>query len=125
LGISFKLFEDFSDFAEFFGSDFFGRERALDEPTGGAVEGAVEQVADEEFLGFGLGLAGRVDVGLAAFIAGQVAFFVHDLHELEGGGIAGGAGAVQFLCDLADRAGAAIPKDAEDGQLGVGGAGSR
>ena len=119
------MVQDVADFAEFFGGDFFGGEGAQDEPSGGAVEGAVEQVADEEFLGFGLGLAGRVDVGLAAFIAGQVAFFVHDLHELEGGGVAGGADAVQFLCDLADRAGAAIPKDAEDGQLGVGGAGSR
>ena len=45
----------------------------------------------------------------------------HDLEQLQRGGVGGGPlAATSDVVDLPDGAGAALPEDAQDGQLGVG-----
>jgi len=115
-GAFLELVEHVPDGGEFGGGDFFGGEGAEDEVGGGAVEGALEEVAGELLLGMFAGKGGCVDMGTEALAAFEQAFLGHDLHLLEDGGVAGLLGREGFV-DLADSGGAGGPEDAEDSEL--------
>jgi len=120
---SFHLVEKCSDFGEFFSGYFFGGQCAQNETACGAAEGAVGEVSQEQALGLALRLFRGVNVRLLALITGDRAFFKHDLHELEGGSIAGAAIAVELRANFPDGAGAAVPENSQNRQFRVGGAG--
>jgi hypothetical protein len=114
------LVEEFADFGELFGGGFFGGESLEDEFLGGTAEGAFEQMGDEPLLDGLLGKRGLVDVGTFRFIALDETFFGHDLEHLEDGGVAGVIMAREFRVDGADGGRAEAPKDAENGEFGIG-----
>src|SRR5688572_17624871 len=107
---SFHLLEEFADLGQFVGGDVFGFDGAEDELSGGAAEDLVHEVSDHFGLGLFLALARAIHLRADGLVPRQQGLVVHDLHHLEGGGVAGVLAAALFhqgLVDLADGAGAA------------------
>src|SRR5688572_10841986 len=66
-------------------------ERLHDESERGSAEGPRDEILHDAFLHLALRLRWAIDLRPYRTVANQRAFVGHDLHELEHGGVAGGA----------------------------------
>src|SRR5439155_19625302 len=85
---------------------------------GRSPESAIEQHGDELAMGVQQMGGGLKDVSTLRVVSDHEALGRHDLERLEDGRVAGLAADVDRLVHLADRARAAIPEHAQNGQLG-------
>src|SRR5580658_4828250 len=111
------LLEDFADFGELLRSGPFGGESLQQEATGGAFKGAIDQVRDQRLLDLLTRDASLIYVRVGGLIADHQALLDHDLHEFENRGVAGPLGLFKDLLNFPYGAGAALPEDAENGEL--------
>src|SRR5262245_536970 len=109
--------EQLADFVELGGRRLSGGERLEHQFRRRSVERPRQQVAYEVALRLILGIRRGVDVGSGGLVAGDESLLRHDLEELEHGRIAGLA--AHRFGDFTNGAGAAVPEDAKDRQLGV------
>ena len=101
----------------------FRRERLHHELPGRTSERAVQQIAHELPLRRFFTETGAVDVGPVSLVALHESLFRHDLQQFERRGVDGpGPFLGEQFVDVPDRAGTALPEDAQDRQLGVSGA---
>ena len=121
----FDLLEQCAYFLKFGCIDFTARERALEQPSCGAVEDLVQDRCRQLTLGLDSTLRRLVDVRPEALGSREQPLLVHHLHLLEDGGVADGLHRRDGVVDFSDRRGAAIPEDPEDLEFGIGRAGSR
>ena len=92
-----------------------------DELRGRIVEHAPQQVANQLPLRLFLGQAGFVNVRALLLIALDQPFVRHNLHEFEDGCIPGWFGLAHNFVDLTNRRRAALPKNPQDFEFGIGG----
>ena len=90
------------------------------------AERAIEQVAHELPLRLLLGQPRLIDVRAVGVVAPHQPLLRHDLEHLQRGGVGGRAARVRRATSWTCRTvlGAALPEDAQDGQLGIGRAGA-
>ena len=86
-----------------------------------ATKRAIDKIFHELSLRVHLRHRSRVDVGASGLVTCDQSFVCHDLHQLEGGGVARFPGVGKSLMHLTHGGGPAFPKDPQNFELCVGG----
>src|SRR3954465_15900717 len=114
------LVEKRADVVELLRVDLPSGERALEQSARRPVEGLLQDRRGQLALCHAALDRRLVDVRAEALGAGQQALLVHHLHLLQHGRVADVLGGGDHLEHFAHRAGAALPQDTQDAELGFG-----
>ncbi|SPE55686.1 hypothetical protein SBV1_2280006 [Verrucomicrobia bacterium] len=90
------------------------------QPGRRAAEHALKQMPHELALGMVFAQGCLVDVGTLGFISFEQALLEHDLHGFEDRRVTGFLLGADLLPNFTHRAGAVLPQDGQDRQLGLG-----